>query len=303
MDITPVFSFEVAKELSPLLAAYSKAKQQMGPLVSDKTARVASAKGNYSYNYASLASILNLINEAAFNAGLVYVQNMTCRYPDGGKPEIYIERYISHPESGAVLLFAPYTLIPYGSDAQAIGSAQTYARRYCAMSDWGIDDEDDRHDDDGGRASGKEVEIDRRPPQQQQQRQTQAPAGSHRGPVNGGQGKPVVQQNSAQGKAAPTVDPVVPDDSGEKTLLDQVQELGMQEYGAANWVTYFNQAITNWERKRRDEVGRAPVGSLEAMNDADREDFLRGTIKGLNAVHAAKVEKAARLLESATPVA
>jgi hypothetical protein len=211
VSITPAFVFSEAKNLIPLMTAYAQARKGMGALIHNKKATVTKRDGGpgYTYSWTTLDVVLNTIHEAAIGNGLVYVLNVAPRYNEQGKVEIYAERHIYHLTSGIVLTFAPFVmpiLTVSVVDSQAIGSAITYTRRYCALADWGVDD---GTDDGGMKASGREGQIESTGPAERQPvaQQTQRPPvtqQTQRPPVTQQtQRPPVTQQTQRQATVAP----------------------------------------------------------------------------------------------------
>lgn len=321
-QITPIFSFTAAKDLIPLMTAYAAARKAIGPIVNDKVAKM----GSFNSPYAALATVLGTIHEAALANGLVYMQNISVRFetPAHGQRYalVYAERYIFHIESGQILQFAPYELIPEGSKPTDIGGATTYARRYTALNDWGVDDQANPDDDDGARASGYSAEItDRRTGRTTQvrpetERKQQATA-QHRNPPQATVATPaptpqaVAQTNghTAQSLVQPVVEQSPsPSDNGSghetsddtpQPLIDiqAIHSLGELVYGAENWENQmFATAVTMWETKAQKEHGRAPVRSVDNMIDSDRVIFytqLKRTLEGIRVKQLQKQQESA----------
>lgn len=98
--------------------------------------------GPYTYSYASLPDILEKVRPVLLSYGLSIAQSVTF---DTG---VQVETRIYHV-GGHVEVFGPLG-IPGGGNAQAIGSAITYARRYALCAALGIAPDED---DDGVQAS------------------------------------------------------------------------------------------------------------------------------------------------------
>jgi ERF superfamily len=110
-------------------------------LVKDKTAKVKSKRTNteYSYKYLSLDSLLEAIVPALNNNGLVW-----SAFPardEAGNPTLHYQ--LAHVSGDVISSTMP--LLIESNDAQALGSAITYARRYAmtAVLNLAADEDDD----------------------------------------------------------------------------------------------------------------------------------------------------------------
>lgn len=112
--------------------------------LSDEAEVQTKAGGKYSYQYASLPSILETIRPTLVEHRWVVTQDVTTS--DGGQPQV--TTLFDH-ESGAQRRYGPLT-VPAGSGAQGVGSAITYARRYALVAALGLAPDGD---DDGAAAS------------------------------------------------------------------------------------------------------------------------------------------------------
>lgn len=119
-----------------LFAAYVKAQAGMGAVFKD------AANPAFKSKYASLAAV-NDATIPAFNAqGLAIVQA-----PSFDGEMLSVETYVIHTDGG--WLKSTLSVRPAKIDAQGIGSAVTYLRRYGLMAMAGVSPEDD----DGNAAS------------------------------------------------------------------------------------------------------------------------------------------------------
>lgn len=103
------------------------------------------ATGKFSYQYADLATVLDLVRPVFAAHGLAISQDVQSH--DG---VLTVLTYVMHT-SGEVLTFGPITGRA-GADWQALGSAVTYCRRYSLMAACGLAAEDE--DDDGTATKG-----------------------------------------------------------------------------------------------------------------------------------------------------
>lgn len=99
--------------------------------------------GKFSYGYASLPAILDLIRPVLARHGLGVTQETVT---DGAFVGVNTRL---HHRSGETFVFGPLFL-PAGQNAQTAGSAITYARRYALTAALGISADED---DDGKKAS------------------------------------------------------------------------------------------------------------------------------------------------------
>lgn len=98
-------------------------------------------------NYVDLSGVTKAIDEALEDTGLAFFQNpVKLETPN----QVGIETIITH-SSGQFIEFDPF-VVPVGGkhDAQAFGSAKTYASRYSLATAFGVTDS---VDDDGNSAS------------------------------------------------------------------------------------------------------------------------------------------------------
>ncbi|MEB2343186.1 MAG: ERF family protein [Deltaproteobacteria bacterium] len=122
-----------------LAAALVSALGELRNVAADARADVRTDKGNYSYAYATLGQVLELARPVLARHALAIVQ-----IPLVADPRSAGVRTIVLHASGAALeteLLLPVTR----ADAQGVGSALTYARRYALAALLGIatDDDDD----------------------------------------------------------------------------------------------------------------------------------------------------------------
>jgi hypothetical protein len=118
-----------------LFAALVKAQSEISAAVKD------SKNPHFKSKYADLASVVSAIKPAAAAHGLGFVQ--VFRESSGG---VTIETIILH-ESGEQFSCGPLFVPAIKNDAQAYGSAITYARRYSLQTAWGVPSEDDDGND------------------------------------------------------------------------------------------------------------------------------------------------------------
>lgn len=148
-----------SQELKNLTAALVAARAKLSNPTLDEEAKIPTTKGSYSYKYASLAAVCNAILPVFAEFGLAVVQ---C--PENGPKGPAVETLLTHISGEWIL--SSLEIPALKADAQAWGSAITYARRYSLQALAGVVGEDD---DDAQSAM-------QRPAPQTQQRPAQAPA-------------------------------------------------------------------------------------------------------------------------------
>lgn len=113
-----------------LFAALAKAQGQI------ENASKNAANPHFKSRYADLAEVLNTIREAFPANGLSVIQSTGY---DGAM--VHVTTILAHAEGGYLTTTA--SCVPAKSDAQGIGAATTYLRRYSAAAIAGIAQEDD----------------------------------------------------------------------------------------------------------------------------------------------------------------
>lgn len=162
---------KMSEQINELAAALAKAQGQIKAALEDHTAKVASEKANYSYGYATLASVWDACRKPLADNGLSVSQS-----PETENMEVTVTTLLMHASGQwieSVLTFRAEAAAP-----QKIGSAITYARRYALSAMVGVAPSDD---DDGAAASGVPTTFEPRgkqtkTPPTNSQKKTQAPA-------------------------------------------------------------------------------------------------------------------------------
>lgn len=94
--------------------------------------------GKYKYRYADLGDVLDECKRACSEFGLAISQNATCH--DG--TFLAVSTTVIHTITGQWVSF-PAMMLRMPNDAQALGSALTYLRRYSLLTIFGIAPDDD----------------------------------------------------------------------------------------------------------------------------------------------------------------
>ena len=129
---------KTSDNVDKIFPAFVAFQAEMPPVPKD------SINPHFRNKYASLGAITEATRPVLAKHGLAYTQFMT--FVDGA--QVMITRIIH--VSGQWMEDGGYVLNPTKNDPQGMGSAVSYARRYCLSSCFGIISEDD---DDGNKAS------------------------------------------------------------------------------------------------------------------------------------------------------
>lgn len=148
-------TYEQSADIGLLAEAMSKVHGLIAPVAKKKKVQT----NKYQYTYADLASVWEAARGALSDNQLAVFQ-APCNKQSGG---IAVVTTLAHA-SGQWMRFQ--TTMPCGDNAQAVGSAITYARRYALSSLLGIATEDD----DGAAATESSKQSARRKPQAAEQR-------------------------------------------------------------------------------------------------------------------------------------
>jgi hypothetical protein len=134
-----------SESIDQLLPALCAARAAFGPIPKNQTAFVKSDKGSYSFQYADLGAILDVVTPPLTANGLLLVFGLH-NTPDG---KLEVSSRVYHCASSQYL---ENTLsAPKPSSATAIGSLITYLRRYTSCPLLGVCAEED---DDASAAEG-----------------------------------------------------------------------------------------------------------------------------------------------------
>lgn len=138
--------FASSDDISQLIAALAQAQGAFEQVLKDEHAKVESRREgarSYSYDYASLAAVLRAVRPHLSAAGIALIQA-----PVAGQQAVRVITFLGH--SSGQWMRNELAIGITSTDAQTIGSAITYARRYALMSLLGVAPEDD---DDGEQAT------------------------------------------------------------------------------------------------------------------------------------------------------
>jgi len=125
-------------------AALAIVQSNMPQVGKDKSASIRSDKGNYTYKYADLASILDAVSPIAAAQGFSFMATPTLSAGGAFVLRYYLLHKAGHREGGEYPLPDPSR-----TTAQQVGAQITYARRYayCAMLGVAADEDNDARPD------------------------------------------------------------------------------------------------------------------------------------------------------------
>jgi len=135
-----ILNFSFSQDCSLLVKAWLEAKEEMGSIV-----ELDATNPHFGNRFASLESTLQKINPIFTKHKLALMQ-----FPTGS----HLVNALIH-ESGQQMICS-YEMAPVKRDPQALGSALTYARRYCAQAIAGVSG----GVDDDAEAGMKDIPVD-----------------------------------------------------------------------------------------------------------------------------------------------
>jgi hypothetical protein len=139
METLDEYNVTMGGDVGALFAALAKAQGQMG------AAKKGAANPHFKSKFADLASVLEAILPPLNANGLALVQ-----MPGHSEDKVTLTTMITH-SSGGWMCSKAATALGRKNDAQAVGSAITYLRRYCAQAALALP----AVDDDGEAAMGR----------------------------------------------------------------------------------------------------------------------------------------------------
>ncbi len=149
-------SFTESETHNALYADLVAAFGELANVATDQQATVPTKTGGqYSYKYMSLGAIMAAIRQPLASHNLAVIQAPAV-IQEGGTRSVEISTRLIHTSGEWIETRVPIA-IGAGADAQAIGSAMTYARRYGVTALLGIAS----GDDDDGRAASESRPSDR----------------------------------------------------------------------------------------------------------------------------------------------
>lgn len=129
-------------EAKTLAEALCAAQKQMANPKKDKTAKVRTKTGGeYTYNYTTLDSVLDVVRPALNENGVFLSQ-----HSELAENGMLLHTRVMFGDTALVLDVTPYQ---YDSDPQEFGKRETYARRYSLLKAFGLAGDDDTDGDTG----------------------------------------------------------------------------------------------------------------------------------------------------------
>jgi hypothetical protein len=221
-------------------AAFIKARGEMGATVA------TDAKGNYG-KYATLAALVEATSATFANHGLAIVQEAAI-----DEAGVVVETWLLH-ESGAMMQFAPLTMPLAKRDAQGVGSAITYARRYQLSAVCGLAPDDD----DGQAATDAQQAAQRKP----QHRRVDAETGE----ITNDEGDAAFSRDG-QGQTPPANRKLLSPDQ-----LKRLNIVGRELYGDDDW--------EEQRPKLVEAVSKGAVTSSKELTPNEADTLIKGIEK------------------------
>ena len=134
-----------SEQIGQLVAALAKAAAEFKTIGKDKTAKIQSQKGAFSYTYADFATVINATGPALAKNGLTVLQPVRL-----GEGQIIVTTMLAHGSGEWISEEMSWPVA--SSDNRSIGSGITYARRHSYLAIIGAASTDE--DDDAEQARG-----------------------------------------------------------------------------------------------------------------------------------------------------
>lgn len=137
---------ERSEGIGDLAAALAKARAAFRAIGKDRTAKIVSPKGTFSYSYADLASVVDATCEALAANGLAVLQPASLV-----EGRVVVTTILAHASGQSVSERMEWPVV--ATDNRSIGSGITYARRHSLLAILGAaasDEDDDAEASRGG---------------------------------------------------------------------------------------------------------------------------------------------------------
>jgi hypothetical protein len=266
---------QIQGDMATLFGAMARAQRGFKPIERTRTVKVASTKGDYTFDYAPHENVIAATRDALNAEGLTLISlnPTTCEpvYDAEGKPKLdeqgwpcqmvreYLHTILGH-ESGACIAVS-VDMGPSDSP-QKYGSKLTYARRYAEGAITGTSPE---YDDDGNHASGNTIQAAK-----DKRRQPDAPKPQPAKPMPKDQFQDMASTNSL---GVPYTDePPVP--PGEPEL--RVPDLMNAEQVA---LVISEGKRLGWNKVRMTEFSKEVTGMVSANMTRDGADKLVAALR------------------------
>jgi hypothetical protein len=158
MNATVEFVPELPKGAS-IATALAKAQARFSNIKKDREVEVKSDKGRYTFRYATLAAIWDVIRTPLAEAGIAVVQVPKTRFLDDAVKgvEVTVETRLLHTSGESIV--ADLMLVTQKRDPQGIGAVISYAKRYHLGALLGIASDDETDIDDSAQQAGPPVSV------------------------------------------------------------------------------------------------------------------------------------------------
>lgn len=159
---------QMSGDCGPLFAALAAAQMKFKSIERTLTAKIASARANYTYAYAPLDEVLQAIRPALAEEGIAIMQFLLTL-----NGSVVVRTLLGH-KTGCYI-WNDLRAVSMGNDPQSIGSATMYLRRYGLMAITGCAP---GYEDDDGAASSPERQVEDapRPTPRRSEQQAKPPA-------------------------------------------------------------------------------------------------------------------------------
>ena len=235
-----------SENINELVAALAKAQAAMSAVGKGNTVRIKSDKGEYSYKYADLGAIMDMLRAPLSANGLAIVQA-----PDVTSAGVDVETFLAH--TSGQWLSCVVVMAVASRDPKAIGCAITYGRRYGLALVGAVTDEDDDAD-----------EAEKKPAQGKAQTKP-APAAPPQAPSNGTHPAPVVAQVNVpqrENKAAAIRTPKF--GAAAKAMHDKLLSAGIGKYLLKDGGINFDHMARSAYAEGFDEITEANMAQVLA---------------------------------------
>jgi hypothetical protein len=142
-----------SEQIGELVGALAKARTAFRTIGKDKTAKIVSQKGSFSYTYADFATVQDATAPALAANGLAVMQPV--RLVKGDPDQIVVTTILAH--SSGQWISEEMSWPVAATDNRSIGSGVTYARRHSYLAIVGAASTDE--DDDAEQARGGAHEM------------------------------------------------------------------------------------------------------------------------------------------------
>ena len=147
---------EKSEQINTLAEALAKAQAKFTSVNKGRTVKVKTKAGfEYTYKYAELSDILDMVRGPLAENGLAIIQTATTQ-----ENKLVINTMLLHASGQFIKSDLNLPSVEIGNNAiQAIGGSITYGRRYALCSMLGIASDEDTDAKDAGKTAAKPTDI------------------------------------------------------------------------------------------------------------------------------------------------